>query len=64
MPIHERQKIYCPVCATEFFTTFNMKLCCDMECCKELEWRKLLYIMGKKYYIDPESRHAEKGTEL
>tara|TARA_Y100000310_G_C20701843_1_gene830700 strand:- start:3611 stop:3838 length:228 start_codon:yes stop_codon:yes gene_type:complete len=60
MAIFEPQKIYCPICATEFFTSFNMKLCCSMECVQELNWRRTLYTMGKKYYIDPKSKHAQE----
>ena len=55
MSLFEPQKIYCPACGIGFFSTFNMQLCCSMECVDELEWRRTLYIMGEKYLLSPET---------
>jgi hypothetical protein len=53
MSIFKPQHLYCPACGTKFLSSFNMKLCCSMECLQELEWRRILYVLGEDYKVDP-----------
>lgn len=60
MSLYSKQKVFCQACGKEFETTFQSwdgRVCCK-ECFKELEWRKILSILGKQYY--PNSNESEE----
>lgn len=58
MSLFSPQKWYCNACGKEMFTppcnalTGGFRLgykVCSMECCKEMQWRDTLSVMGKPY---------------
>ncbi len=49
-----KQKAFCRTCGKEMLTDFKLYdgAVCDRNCHEELEWRKVLCMMGKEYYPD------------
>lgn len=49
-----KQKLFCQVCGKEFLHNFINGFydgrVCSKDCWEELDWRRVLSIMGKKYY--------------
>ena len=56
MSLFSEQLVYCQICGQLFETDFQSYKgnVCSKRCYKELEWRRILSIMGKKYEKDPE----------
>lgn len=57
MSYFSKQKVFCQACGKEFETDFlTFKgMVCGLSCFKELEWRKVLSILRKEYYPDPQA---------
>jgi hypothetical protein len=51
-------KVKCCICGADIdgMRGYGQSRVCDQECSDEMEWRKTLAIMGKKYYPKPGSR--------
>ena len=67
--IFSKQKWFCTCCGKEQFTGMcggtlgcigpEWK-CCSIECHREMEWRRVLSIMGKEYYPDPKKEEKNE----
>lgn len=60
--LFSKQEVYCQGCGKKFETTFSMYggKACGYPCFKEIEWKKVLSIMGKEYYPDPQIEEHKK----
>ena len=58
MALFSKQKAFCNVCGKEFETDYQIYrgIVCGKDCYHELEWRKVLSIMGKEYKPQSESK--------
>jgi uncharacterized protein YfaQ (DUF2300 family) len=51
-----QQIVYCSACGAKMqrsFVACGYTFVCDRACYQELEWRRVLSILGKPYYSDP-----------
>ncbi len=60
MTIYSKQITYCMACGKEMRTDFTLwkGQVCDKECFEEIEWRKILSMLGKEYY--PRTKSEKK----
>lgn len=61
MPRFTKQKVFCNICGKQFETSFGIYegKVCSFDCFDELKRLKILSMLGKEYYPDPE----KKGTD-
>lgn len=63
MSLFSEQIFYCRACGKAMLITVQAPYSyqvCDAKCWKEFEWRRVLSIMGKKYYPQPQDSDGDK----